>query len=212
MHGGQADVISRERWGAPWRELGLATPAPVFDELLARYSEPHRHYHNLTHIADCLAHFDHARELCEHAAEVELALWFHDAIYDTHAKDNEAQSAAWAVRVLSDAGTAQAVRERVHALIMATCHTAAPDTPDACTLVDIDLSILGAVPGRFDAYENEIRAEYAWVPGFLFRATRRKILREFLARPSIYSTGKFKQSLESNARANLARSLQSRKR
>lgn len=74
-------------------------------------------------------------------------------------------------------------------------------------LVDIDLSILGAAPERFDAYELEIRAEYAWVPEVLFRATRRKILAEFLQQPSIYSTIEFRQNLEASARANLARSL-----
>ena len=191
-----------------WRELSLAAPADAFDELIARYTESHRYYHNARHVADCLAKFDDARDLCEHPAEVELALWFHDAIYDTHAKDNEAQSASWAARVLKDAGAAQTEMERVQELIMATCHAATPATRDACVLVDIDLSILGAAAERFDAYELGVRAEYAWVPEILFRATRRKILGEFLQRPSIYSTDNFKQKLETNARANLARSLQ----
>lgn len=207
MHGGQADLITPVRWHAVWHELELAAPATVFDELVAHYAESHRHYHNALHIADCLRQFDSARHLCEHPAEVELALWFHDAIYDTHAKDNEAQSASWAAHVLKNAGAAQTALEHVQALIMATRHAAAPATRDACVLVDIDLSILGAAPERFDAYELEIRAEYAWVPEVLFRATRRKILAEFLQRPSIYSTIAFRQNLEASARANLARSL-----
>jgi len=90
---------------------------------------------------------------------------------------------------------------------MATCHNALPDTQDAKVLVDIDLSILGAEAARFDEYENQVRAEFHWVPAFLFRRKRREILQGFLARPSIYSTTHFKNRLEKKARENLARSL-----
>jgi predicted metal-dependent HD superfamily phosphohydrolase len=206
-------MLMARRWLELWQRLGAtrradSALADAFTELTKCYAEKHRHYHTARHIAECLALLDEARALSEHPDEVELALWFHDAIYNTHAKHNEAQSADWSVRVLKESGAAQAVMDRVHALIMATCHAALPKTRDACVLVDIDLSILGATPQRFDAYELEIRAEYAWVPEILFRATRRKILGEFLQRPSIYSTDDFKQKLENSARANLARSLQ----
>jgi len=205
-------MLIARRWLELWQRLGAtrhadSALADAFTELTKCYAEKHRHYHTAQHIAECLARLDEARALCEHPDEVEIALWFHDAIYDTHAKDNEAQSADWAARVLHDAGAEKPVIDRVRTLIMATCHDALPETRDACVLVDIDLSILGAPPERFDAYELEIRAEYAWVPNILFRSTRRKILGEFLKRPSIYSTDDFKQKLENNARANLARSL-----
>jgi predicted metal-dependent HD superfamily phosphohydrolase len=71
----------------------------------------------------------------------------------------------------------------VHALVMATGHDAVPQGRDQEVLVDIDLSILGATPARFDEYEQQVRAEYAWVPEFLFRRKRRAILGQFLARP-----------------------------
>ena len=71
-------------------------------------------------------------------------------------------------------------------------------------LVDIDLSILGAESMRFDEYENQVRAEYSWVPAFLFRSTRKKILQGFLARPSIYATAHFQQRLEKK-RAKISR-------
>ena len=172
-----------------------------------RYAEAHRHYHCAQHIAECLAHFDGAHSLCEHAEEVEFALWFHDAIYEPRAKDNEAKSAQWAIRVMTAAGLPAPAQARMHALIMATCHDALPDTPDAQVLVDIDLAILGAESARFDEYENQVRAEYGWVPEFLFRRTRRKILESFLARTSVYATPHFKTKLEKKARDNLARSL-----
>ena len=205
-------MLTASRWLELWQRLGAtrradSALADAFTELTKRYAEKHRHYHTAQHIAECLSRLDEARELCEYPDEVEVALWFHDAIYNTHARDNEAQSANWAARILKESGAAQMVMNRVRALIMATCHDALPETRDACVLVDIDLSILGATPQRFDAYELEIRAEYAWVPEILFRSTRRKILGEFLKRPSIYSTDDFKQKMENNARANLARSL-----
>jgi len=179
----------------------------AFDELAARYAETHRHYHTARHISECFTHFDGARDLCERPSEVELALWFHDAVYQPRANDNEAKSADWAVRVMLEAGIDMQAQERVRALIMATCHNALPDTQDAKVLVDVDLAILGANAARFDEYEVQVRAEYGWVPEFLFRRTRKKILKDFLARPSIYSTEHCKNQFEKKARDNLARSL-----
>ena len=205
-------MLTARRWLELWQRLGItrqadSAVADAFAALTTRYAEAGRHYHTAQHIAACLAQFDAARGLCEHADEVELALWFHDAIYDARAKDNESQSAAWAVRLMTECGIAQPARTRVHTLIMATCHDALPQTQDAQVLVDIDLSILGADAARFDAYEAQVRQEYNFVPGFLFRRARRKILQGFLERPAIYVTTHFHAALEKKARENLARSL-----
>lgn len=209
-------MLTARHWLELWQRLGATRQADsaladAYAELMTRFAETHRHYHTARHVGECLTHFDGARTLCEHANEVELALWFHDAIYNPRAKDNESQSAGWAVRVMQDANvpadSSAEARARVHGLIMATCHDALPDTPDAQVLVDIDLAILGADAARFDAYEREVRAEYAFVPDFLFRRTRKKILQGFLDRAPIYSTEYFRQQLEKKARENLARSL-----
>lgn len=207
-------MLEARRWLELWQRLGVprqadGTLAETFRDLTTRYAEPHRHYHTTQHISECLAKFegDGVRALSQHPDEIELALWFHDAVYDTRAHDNEKQSARWAVETLSKIGAQRDCQQRVEALIMATCHDALPDTQDARVLVDIDLSILGAGTARFDEYEQQVRAEYAWVPEFMFRRTRKKILKEFLARPSIYSTDLFRQKLEQPARNNLERSL-----
>jgi len=197
----------KSRWAALWQRLNAPLPDGLFEALATQYAEPHRHYHTAQHIAECLVHMDSARSLCTHDTEVELALWFHDAVYEPRAKDNEAQSADWAVRVMCGAGLPANAGERVRALIMKTCHDALPDTPDAQVLVDIDLAILGADTARFDEYERQIRQEYAWVPGFLFRRKRREVLEGFLGRPVIYSTSFFNRTLEKKARENLARAL-----
>jgi len=67
----------------------------LYQDLVARYREPHRRYHTLQHLEECFARFDELRALAEHPRDVELAIWFHDAIYDTRRSDNEARSAAW---------------------------------------------------------------------------------------------------------------------
>jgi predicted metal-dependent HD superfamily phosphohydrolase len=200
-------MLTLDRWKSLWQGLGTAAPLREFTALSSRYAEAHRRYHTAQHINDCLTHFDGARALGDHPYEIELALWFHDAIYDPRAKDNEAQSAQWALRVMRESAIADEAQQRVQTLIMATCHDALPLSQDAKVLVDIDLSILGADAARFDEYENQVRAEYGWVPDFLFRRTRKKILESFLARQSIYSTVHFKNQLEKKARDNLARSL-----
>jgi predicted metal-dependent HD superfamily phosphohydrolase len=201
-------VRLRDQWQLTWSDLGLSLPASgVFDDLLARYSEPSRAYHTTQHLDECFAHFALSRHLSTHTGEVQVALWFHDAIYDTRSPQNEERSAAWATEVLSTAGAPKDVRLRVSDLVLATRHNAEPESADARLTIDIDLSILGASASRFDDYEAQVRQEYSWVPDSAFRQARGKILREFLARPSIYATPFFRERLEARARSNLARSL-----
>ncbi len=191
-------------WAHAWAGLGLTPPPDLFDALLAAYSEPQRHYHSQQHLAECLTHFDQARQLAEHPGEVEIALWFHDAIYDPRGKSNERLSADWAMRALMSSGASEATRLRVERLIMATTHDATPTSSDAQLLVDIDLAILGAAPARFAEYDQQVRAEYSWVPRIVYNMKRRRVLKSFLARPHIYSTSHFRERHEAQARINLA--------
>lgn len=89
-------------------------------------------------------------------------------------------------------------------LIMTTRHDATPSDADEQLLVDIDLAILGATPERFAEYDAQVRAEYAWVPGFVYRMKRRSVLKAFLARPRLYGTDHFRARYEAQARRNLA--------
>ena len=157
---------------------------------------------------ECFVSLDEARHLADKVHEVELALWFHDAVYEVRSQDNEEQSASWARDAAIQQGVASSVAERVHRLVLATKHNATPTSPDAALLVDVDLVILGAAVERFDEYERQVRQEYSWVPGFLFRRKRREILEAFLARSQIYSTDHFRARYEVSARANLARSIE----
>jgi predicted metal-dependent HD superfamily phosphohydrolase len=191
-------------WAGCWQELGAGQPAPaLLDELLARWSEAHRAYHTLQHLGECLDGLARERGHARRPAEVALALWFHDAIYDVQAHDNEARSADWAARALLGAGAAAEVAHRVHALVMATRHEGRPDDADARLLVDIDLAILGATPARFAEYERQIRIEYAHVAPAVFEPRRRAILERFLARDPIYATPSMRARHEAAARRNL---------
>jgi predicted metal-dependent HD superfamily phosphohydrolase len=197
-----------ERWRATWTGLGIRAPDDrLYAEVVARYSEPHRRYHTTLQLDECFARLDEAWSAADQFYEVELALWFHDAVYEVRNQDNEERSASWAHAAAAQSGLPIAVAERVHGLILATKHDASPPTRDAALLVDVDLAILGAPVERFDEYERQVREEYSWVPGFLFRRKRREILEAFLARPHVYSTEYFRASYEAPARANLARSI-----
>lgn len=190
------------RWVETWRRLAEVPEKGLYEKLVAAYGEPHRHYHTLQHLEECFAQLDLLSSSVNRPQEIELALWFHDAVYDTHRKDSEERSAQWARQVLPP-GTG----ERVHALVLATKHQAVPEGIDARVLVDVDLSILGAPEPRFDEYEAQVRKEYSWVLLPAYRIGRRKVLEGFLARPWIFQTGKFRDTHEERARANLARSL-----
>ncbi len=196
-----------EAWRRTWRALGAEPPYGSLDELVARYDEPHRAYHARPHLEACLAELVGSGATIEDHPEVALALFFHDAIYDPRAKDNEERSAELAASVLARAGLAPAAGARVAELVLATRHDAVPADEEARLLVDVDLSILGADAETFAAYEREVRQEYAWVPEPAFRAGRAAVLRSFLSRTTIFSTPGFRDRLEGPARANLARSL-----
>lgn len=196
------------RWELLWQRLGCqGSPIAVFDELSAAYTGPGRYYHNFAHVADCLRVFDLGKHLCVHSDAVELAIWFHDAVYDSRAGDNEARSASWADAVARDARLDEKMIEKVRRLILATSHGVEINDSDEQVIVDVDLSILGRSDDVFWQYEHNIRREYAWVPVDVFSEKRREILRGFLRREHIYRTEFFRSKFEAAARINLAAAI-----
>jgi len=182
------------------------------NELAALYQAADRHYHGLGHIEAMLALAAEYRHLLHDPEAVEAAIWFHDAIYDSRAKDNEAKSAELAEKRL--AGRVGPHRlARVAAMISATATHQLPPfrdenaLDDAALLLDMDLAILGAEPAVFDAYEKAVRLEYGWVEEPMWRAGRSAVLQNFIARPHIFNTQIFRDRFEARARENLDRSL-----
>lgn len=206
-----AEAFSREyasQWQDLWQSLtGQAVDPALLGALVLAYSEPHRHYHTRQHLSACLQHLPLLLPRAQRPDEIRCAMWFHDAIYQIGASDNELHSAEWARSALLSANAPQDVAQRVFALVMATRHDAAPQTSDQEILLDVDLAILGARAALFDGYEQQVRAEYQSVPEPQFRANRRRILQGFLTRARIYHTPLFFERYEAPARANLARSI-----
>src|SRR5262249_34956983 len=109
------------RWNQLWSTLGVAhADETLFAEIIATYNEPHRKYHTLRHLAECLSHLNQVQHLAARPAEIELTLWFHDAIYDVRRQDNEERSAEWARASAEAASLPREVCDRVQRLVLAT--------------------------------------------------------------------------------------------
>jgi len=142
-------------WLALWKRIGARGDAgAVYRDLIARYAEAERAYHTLAHIENCLGELSCVPDAALDRDALRFALWFHDAIYDTQAHDNEERSAALAAQVAGAAKLAAPFGERVTGLIMATKHAASPAALNDQVMVDIDLAILGKVQSEFDEYER----------------------------------------------------------
>lgn len=195
--------------------IGSQLPKRKSEEALGQfirsYSEPHRHYHTLQHIDECMGTCWNRRLIneAEDPVAVELALLFHDIIYDPKGKTNETQSVEIMRCILADTGAlARDSYDRASACIMATVHDGLPYTQEAKIVVDCDLWILSADEPRFDQYERQVRREYGWVPIHTFLLARMSVLEAFAARPHIYSTSIGRSLFEERARENIARSLE----
>lgn len=202
-----SDAALAQTFSSAWSSLGRSVPAGLHATLLAAWSEPGRHYHDPSHLRECLAWWQYWQGHFDQPGEVALALWFHDAVYDPRRTDNELQSATWAARALVSAGVATDVAQRVYDLVMATQHRLPVTGPDAQWVVDIDLAILGSPPERFERYDKDVAREYDWVPNFRYRSGRIKVLRDFLERPRLYHHEAPAQLLDAQARANLKAAL-----
>lgn len=197
---------SCRHWATLIESLGHPPNADsIFARLIELYSEPHRAYHNLNHIVSML---DERARINDQQIDVALAIWFHDAIYDPRAKDNEERSAMLAEEAIAKMGLAPELGKQVRGLIMATKHTGPPSDEPAKLIVDLDLMILGAPEDEFDRYEMAIRKEYDGAPEEDFREARARILKSFLDRPTIFFTQRFQNAYEAAARRNLARSIE----
>ncbi len=179
-----------------------SSAADLWTQLSALYTETHRHYHHLGHIASSLAEFDATGS---NKSLIEGAIWFHDVIYDPKRGDNEVASIAWFLDATSSWLDPQSATV-ITRLIEATDFRLPPsDDPDSSLMVDIDLAILSASPEAYADYCQAIRQEYAHVSDEAFREGRAQVMAGFLERP-IYRTEWFIER-EERARENIVREL-----
>jgi predicted metal-dependent HD superfamily phosphohydrolase len=184
--------------------------AIFFESTASRYAEPHRAYHNLTHIKSLLEQAEALRDQIHDYTAVRLAIWFHDVIYDTRRSDNEERSAEFAATAMNSLSVLADTSAAVQTMILATKGHSPMNAPDDLKLfLDLDLSILGAPEEIYQTYSAAIRQEYSWVPGFLYRRERRKILNAFLQRDQLYHTRVMAARFEAQARRNIANEINS---
>lgn len=175
--------------------------------VLDAYGAPQRRYHGLSHLAFIFTELDALEGLAD-APRLWFAAWFHDLVYVTTRKDNEARSAERALEALAEMGAPVGLCERVAALVNATArHHEGGGDAEADLFLDIDMAILGAPGEIYDAYAAGVRQEYAFAPEPLYRAGRRAFLAGVLARPRLFLTARYETRLGPQARANIAREL-----
>jgi predicted metal-dependent HD superfamily phosphohydrolase len=186
-----------------WRPIaarhGLADG--IFERLAAAYGEPHRRYHTLVHIVEMLDCLDQSRHLAADADAVALAVWFHDAVYDSTVAHgaNEAASADL-LSVLCPVDTAAPA----HAMILHSVHHGPSGDPDTRLFCDLDLYRLAGPLETFLRHGDDVRAEYGWVSDEAWASGRAAFMGGMLRRPVIYQTDYWRERLESDARRNIA--------
>lgn len=200
--------MTKDRWEALMKAMGLEPSIDCFEELCKAYSEKHRFYHTAEHIEAMLRHFDAVSDIATRPTELELAIWFHDAIYKSLSKTNELDSAKWAREFLATKKYDEEGIERTFKLVMATLHDGEVENNDEKIIVDIDLTILGTSPEIYDEFERNVRKEYKIVPSIIYRKKRKELLKTFLRKASIYNLDYFKDRYEKAARENITRSIE----
>lgn len=190
----------RRRWTA------LGGDAAAGDDLLRRWAEPHRYHHDLRHLEEVLDALD-ALTGGDVPRPVALAAWFHDAVYEGRAGDDERRSADLAAAVLAPLAPEQ-VDEVVRLVLLTTTHRPAPGDRDGALLCDADLWVLAAPPERYAAYVEGVRREHPHVDEAAFRAGRAAVLRDLLAAPALFTTERAAREWEALAREQVRTELE----
>jgi predicted metal-dependent HD superfamily phosphohydrolase len=202
-------TVGAERFKAVWQRCVASPPSPraaaVYSDLHGLYTAPCRRFHNLDHITDCLRWADELAPLLQDPDAVEMALWFHDAIYDVGTTTNERRSAE--MFLAHSSGASFGFRHRVCSLIMATRHAHRVHGNDRSYMVDIDLSGFGAPWDVFMANGARLREESAAVSDAQYHAGQVFFLSRLQRRPQFFATEYFRDRYEAVARENLRRVL-----
>lgn len=197
-----------ERFHAYWMtfskqlQLSDVQSQMMYQRLLEAYTEPQRAYHTVQHIVECLDLFYKIEHELSDPIAVQLAIWFHDAIYDPKSSDNELNSA----KLMKDVSAAyldQSTIEKVYAWILATQQHQPSFDSDLNYLLDIDLAILASDSNRFAEYEQQIQFEYAWVDPEIYQIKRAEVLTQFYQMQPLFQTTYFQNNFEQPAKLNL---------
>lgn len=189
------------RWNDFAERIEIDDPTKLWEAIATLHTSPERKYHNIEHIHDCLEKLDAwpdkpTDDACD---SIELAIWFHDIIYESNRCDNEDSSAA----LLTHFMRGHSLETEAIALIMATEHKEASGMRSEEIICDIDLSILGATKSEYQRYADAIRHEYNWVEPEVYREKRSDVLQNFLNLENIYHTEHARTHWQNQAKINL---------
>lgn len=200
---------------AEWQNLASkywneTTVEELWIEIETHYTNKTRHYHNLTHIYNMLMQAEALKSDIQDIETLQFAIWYHDIIYKSSKKDNEEKSALFAEKrlksIIFDKKRIEIIKKLIistnkHKLILV-------ENRDNAYLLDLDLSILGTDWETYQNYIQNIRKEYKIYPDFMFKPGRKKVLKHFLDRETLYFTDGFKTKYENRARKNLKKEIE----
>src|SRR4030042_4430747 len=198
----------KKKWLDFWLKInGRDNGLSQFQNIVKNYCESHRFYHNLNHLNNCLVEFSQFASLAKDEKAIEMALWYHDFIYNPQGKNSEEQSATHALGVAKSLLLPEDFCQKVKHLIMATKHNKVFHDSDGRLIADIDLASLGKPWEEFETNSKLIRKEYHFLSNKDFADGRIKFFQSLLARESIYSTPYLKIKYEKQAGKNLWRAI-----
>ena len=198
--------VLEQRWNELIQDTGLSSSSAsrIFIEILNAYSENHRYYHTLDHLAQVFTQLDAAH--CVDQA-CHWAVWYHDIVYQPGKRDNELRSAKIADKRLAELGVAHDIRASTVEFIMATQSHQTVDSDSGNLFLDADLSILGLSADDYDNYANNVRREYSSIPTYFYNRGRKSFIKQILAGDRIFISDFFHSRYEERARENLAREI-----
>lgn len=200
-----ASLVGFESWAA------LAGDSPTsrteWSALIAAWSEPHRHYHGLAHLAAVLGLVAELDAAAADPAAVRLAAWYHDAVYDPTLPDNEALSALRARAGLRGLVPDERIGEVERLVLLTAGHDPEPEDTDGALLCDADLAVLAGPPEAYAAYASAVRSEYGHLSDEVFTAGRIAVLEQLLGLPTLYRLPDVAAEWTLRARANLTAEL-----
>lgn len=188
-----------------------ANSRKILEEVIEKYTEPHRSYHNLSHIYSLLMMAEEYYDFIENPILFELSIWFHDLIYDPSRNDNEEKSAERAIELLSPF-LADSFLENLKQMILSTIkHSPILKDNDNELFLDLDMSVLASEPKIYHQYTSAIRKEFSIFSDEIYHLGRKSVLEKFIKGESIFLTPFFKENFEKQAVENIQNEIASLK-
>ncbi len=200
-----SELVGFESWAA------LAGESPTsrteWAALVEAWSEPHRRYHDLAHLAAVLGLVGRLADSATDPDAVRLAAWYHDVSYDPERTDNEEVSAARARAGLRGLVPDERIAEVERLVLLTATHDPDPGDANGAVLCDADLAVLASPPEAYAAYASAVRAEYGHLSDDAFTAGRIAVLERLLGLPALYRLPAVTDRWTARARANLRAEL-----